>query len=177
MSAPPPSDPTASAARRSVIWALVLLAIVAVLGLLAPHRTARAAADTEPGRQVFDMHCAMCHGQDASGMMGMHPSLRGAVDRLTREGVEVTVRRGRDTQPPMPAFEDRLTDQELDAVVDHIATLPSGPRNFGPGTGGGMMDGMMGGSATAMWVVVAVLTAVLAGVVGGLVGFLIGRRR
>ena len=28
--------------------------------------------DPTVGREVFEANCAMCHGQDASGMMGMH---------------------------------------------------------------------------------------------------------
>jgi hypothetical protein len=45
----------------------------------------------------------MCHGSDAARMTGTHPSLRGAVERLSSEGVEVTIRKGRTTMPPMPA--------------------------------------------------------------------------
>ena len=74
----------------------------------------------------------MCHRQDAAGMMGMHPSLRGAVERLSREGVEVTIRKGRATQPPMPAFERRLSDQEIADVVAYIASLPPGPATSVP---------------------------------------------
>ncbi|MBW3603053.1 MAG: cytochrome c, partial [Actinobacteria bacterium] len=109
---------------------------------------AAAPGDVQAGREVFEVNCAMCHGADAAGMMGMHPSLRGAVERLTREGVEVTVRNGRDTTPPMPAFAERLTDQQTDDVVAYVASLPEGPRNFGPGeqmTDDDMMDRMMGG--------------------------------
>jgi mono/diheme cytochrome c family protein len=92
-----------------------LLAAAAVVLLTAAPAMGAGASRTEvdAGRRVFGDHCAMCHGSDASGMMGMHPSLRGAVERLTVEGVDVTVRKGRDTDPPMPAFEGRLSDQEI----------------------------------------------------------------
>ena len=82
-------------------------------------------------------------------MMGIHPSFRGAVERLTLEGVEVTMRNGRATNPPMPSFEGRLSEEELDDVVAYLDTLPVGPRNFGAEDGGMMgMDGMMDGG---MW--------------------------
>ncbi|MGH3442424.1 MAG: c-type cytochrome [Nitriliruptorales bacterium] len=129
----------------------LLTAVAAII--LATVTSAATAAESPPmesGRQVFEANCAMCHGSDATGMMGMHPSLRGAVERLTREGVEVTIRNGRDTNPPMPAFEARLTDQEINHVIAYIDSLPPGPRNFGPDTDGGMMDGMMG-SGMWMW--------------------------
>ena len=128
----------------------VPLVMVASLSLVVPAH-AQSAGDPDVGRGVFEANCAMCHGQDASGMMGMHPSLRGAVERLSAEGVEVTIRNGRGTNPPMPAFEGRLSDQEIADVVSYLDTLPVGPRNFGPegdGMMGGDMDGMMGGG---MW--------------------------
>jgi putative membrane protein len=60
----------------------------------------------------------------------------------------VTVRNGRDTMPPMPAFEGRLTDQEINDVIAYLDSLPVGPRNFG-GEGDGMMD--MDGMDVGMW--------------------------
>lgn len=138
---------------------LLTLMITAVITVMAPAWAAQD-ADVDAGRRVFESNCAMCHGSDAAGMMGMHPSLRGAVDRLTREGVEVTVRNGRDTDPPMPPFEGRLTDREIEQVIAYVSSLPPGPRNFGPDTeGGGMMDGMMGGW---MWIVPALVLMVIA---------------
>lgn len=130
--------------------------------------------DEEAGAVVYSGHCAMCHGGDATGMMGMHPALRGAVDRLSLEGVEVAIRNGRSTTPPMPAFGDRLSDDEIDNVIAYVAGLPDGPRNFGPGSGSGMgrgmMDGMMDGGPGWMFAVVVTLAAALAGVIGYLIG-------
>ncbi len=90
-------------------------------------------------------------------MMGIHPSLRGAVERLTLEGVEVTIRNGRDTNPPMPAFEGRLSDQEIQDVIASLDTLPVGPRNFGEEGGMMNMDGMMGGGMLLGMIVFLVL--------------------
>lgn len=143
------------------------LATVAATALLLPTTALAQSGDSEAGRELFESNCAMCHGQDASGMRGMHPSLRGAVERLSREGVEVTILKGRDTTPPMPSFEGRLSDEEIDDVVAYIDTLPVGPRNFG-GEGDMMdMDGMMGGGMWAwlLWGVLS-LIAVAAVVIG-----------
>ncbi|HWB70956.1 MAG TPA: c-type cytochrome [Egibacteraceae bacterium] len=141
------------------------------------------AGDAEVGREVYRANCAMCHGADASGMTGMHPSLRGAVQRLSREGVEVTIRQGRATSPPMPAWEGRLRDAQIDAVIAYVASLPPGPRNFGadqamPGREGpmmgdrhptddredaGMMSGgrMMGAWMGVLWLLWALLLVAL----------------
>lgn len=128
--------------RQLLVPSLILGALLLTAGL--SEAASPTAADS--GREVFAANCAMCHGQDATGMMGMHPSLRGSVDRLTVEGVEVAIRNGRDTNPPMPAFGDRLSASEIDDVISYLDSLPDGPRNFGPDGGEGMMDGgMMGG--------------------------------
>lgn len=114
--------------------------------------------ELDAGRQVFEANCAMCHGDDAEGMMGMHPSLRGVVDRLSLEGVEVAIRNGRDTDPPMPAFAGRLSGDQIDDVISYLESLPAGPRNFGPDHGDrGMMGGGMG------WGVWPFVAGVLAG--------------
>ena len=113
----------------------------------------------------------MCHGADASGMMGMHPSLRGSIERLSRDGVEVAIRNGRDVQPPMPAFEGRLSNKEISDVIAYLDTLPVGPRNFGPRTGMmDDMDDMMGRSRADAsdwlpWVLAGVLAVALIGAV------------
>lgn len=151
--------------------AAVLVAVLTVVQ--APASGQPPAGDVEQGREVFRANCAMCHGSDAAGMMGMHPSLRGAVQRLTVEGVEVAIRKGRATRPPMPAWEGRLTDEQITDVVAYIASLLTGPRNFGPAEDmmgdDGMMDGDTAGMpAAAVWAAVplaAVLLAVLLAVV------------
>ncbi len=152
-----------------LLAASVLMALG--LSLLMPAPVEAAAApegDPERGERIFRTNCAMCHGADAAGMMGMHPALRGAVERLGREGVEVTVRKGRATRPPMPAWEGRLSDQEIADVVAYVAALPPGPRNFGPegtmdGSGQSMMHDDDAGVPAFFWVVLTVVMA-LAGV-------------
>lgn len=120
---------------------------------------AAAAGDPEAGERVFSTNCAMCHGSDATGMMGMHPSLHGATERLSPEGVEVAIRQGRATEPPMPAWEGRLSDREIDNVMAYVASLPDGPRNFGPGGDG---DGMMMDGGNRGWLMLAVVVVVVA---------------
>ena len=71
----------------------------------------------DAGRDVYQRSCASCHGSDGAGASG--PSLLGVDERLTRaEQVEV-VREGR---RGMPGWEGTLTDEQIDAVVDHTRT-------------------------------------------------------
>jgi putative membrane protein len=149
-------------------WLRCAVAALGLVALAASPVSAQTNGDPTAGREVFEANCAMCHGQDASGMMGMHPSLRGAVERLSLEGVAVTIRNGRDTNPPMPSFEGRLSDQESEDVIAYLDTLPVGPRNFGPegeGMMGGSMDGMMGGGMWSWFLWSVLFLVVLAAVV------------
>jgi mono/diheme cytochrome c family protein len=158
---------------RPSVWSRTLRrclwAGVAVAFLIPSSAAAQEKGDPRRGREVFEQNCAMCHGSDASGMMGMHPSLRGAIERLSREGVEVTIRNGRDVMPPMPAFEGRLSDEDISAVIAYLDNLPVGPRNFGPGAE--MMDDMedmMGRSGAGSpgwfpWLLAGVLAIALIG--------------
>jgi putative membrane protein len=147
-------------------WLGVFGLLAAAAVALAPDASAtQPTGDPDAGREMYAATCAMCHGADASGMMGMHPALRGAIQRLTAEGVEVAIRNGRRTMPPMPAFGDRLSDDEIGDVIAYLDTLPPGPRNFGPEMmdgdcmmgDGGMMDRMMGRGWGWAWTLVAVL--------------------
>lgn len=149
-------------------WLGVLALAVAVALLLAPRPAAsQPSGDVDAGRDVYASTCAMCHGEDATGMMRMHPALRGAVERLTAEGVEVTIRNGRQTTPPMPAFDGTLSDDQITNVIAYLDTLPAGPRNFGPDMmdrdgmmdDGGMMDRMIGPGWA--WMLGAVVLIVL----------------
>jgi mono/diheme cytochrome c family protein/uncharacterized membrane protein len=151
-------------------WLGVIGLTVAGVLVLAPgDSAAQAAGNADAGQDVYAANCAMCHGTDAAGMMGMHPALRGAIERLTVEGVEVTIRNGRQTTPPMPAFDDRLSDEQIADVIAYLDTLPMGPRNFGPEMSepggmmpdGGMMDGMMDGGWDGGDVLSAVVLSVL----------------
>jgi mono/diheme cytochrome c family protein len=80
-----------------------LLAFLAAVSVLLPSPARAQSGDAETGREVFEANCAMCHGRDASGMMGMHPSLRGAIERLSVEGVEVTIRKVRGAEKKFTA--------------------------------------------------------------------------
>ncbi len=169
--------------RDALGWLLVLPAVMTAVLLLAPDESSagESPGDTARGQELFQANCAMCHGSDATGMMGMHPALRGAVDRLTAEGVEVTIRNGRDTRPPMPAFGGRLGDDDIADLIAYLEALPPGPRNFGPEGANGPIDNgpmgrmMGGGIVMVLWTLL--LVSLIALSVAGTVRFLRRGRR
>lgn len=64
------------------------------------------------GERVYERICAGCHAPDGSGFVG--PDLRGVAERLSEEEHLDRVRHG---FGGMPAFEGRLSDEEIRAVV------------------------------------------------------------
>ena len=96
-----------------------------------PEPQAFAGAD---GHAIFDANCARCHGAQAEGYVG--PSLLGEFarygadgtpdgDREALEAIRYTVEHGRlvPAGTPMPAFQDILTPDAIDRVVEYLRSI------------------------------------------------------
>ncbi|MGA1775216.1 MAG: c-type cytochrome, partial [Nitriliruptoraceae bacterium] len=84
---------------------------------------------------VFAANCARCHGEDAQGYVG--PQLQNVFERygwtggddasleVARAAVRQAIVNGRIVpgQAPMPSFTGVLTDEAIDAVVDHLLSI------------------------------------------------------
>ena len=102
---------------------LVLLVGPELIGADKPAATAPAgAAAPASGETVFADNCASCHTLEAAGSSGtVGPNLDSlAPDAAT---VESTVRSGAGT---MPSFEGRLSDPEIAAVAEYVASSAGG---------------------------------------------------
>lgn len=83
-------------------------------------------AQVEPtgvGAEVYRMSCASCHGPRGQG--GVGPSLVGIAERRTLEEHLKIVREG-SPGTQMPGFAGDLTDEEIEAVVEHERTAFAG---------------------------------------------------
>ena len=106
---------------KRVVAAVQVVAVIAALAfvvlLFANEKDAPApatAAASGPGATIFSTRCASCHG--AAGEGGIGPRLAGTVtDTFPDEADQIAVvANGR---AGMPAFRDRLTTEEITAVV------------------------------------------------------------
>ena len=102
--------------RRLLVPAALVLA--AALGATACSEDTPAAPTDDAvlveGQDVYGRQCQSCHG--ASGGGGLGSALQGVSDRLTVEEHIDTVANGR-SGSNMPAFEGRLTPEQIEAVV------------------------------------------------------------
>lgn len=112
--------------RRALAAALLVAGLAACGG---------GGAEESAGAAVFDNHCVQCHGAGGRGSLG--PELMTVLARYGWTGaddgtleaalaeVRTVVLRGlrRSGRAPMPAFEGRLTEAELDALMDHLVAI------------------------------------------------------
>lgn len=70
------------------------------------------------GAEIYQDNCAACHGADGSG--GSGPSLLGVAGHHSIEELIDIVANGR---AGMPAWEGVLSPEEIEAVVDYVATF------------------------------------------------------
>ena len=74
-----------------------------------------ASGDPTAGKQVFAQNCAACHGEDGGG--GSGPNLH----QESYTDPEIVVNQVRNGGGGMPAFGDRLSEQELADVTAYVA--------------------------------------------------------
>lgn len=98
--------------------AATLRAALAALALAAPTAAVPAAPE-----QLYQTHCAACHGADRFG--GIGPALLPSnLARVRKPAAERVVARGR-AATQMPGFADRLTADEIKALVAYVYAEPA----------------------------------------------------
>jgi mono/diheme cytochrome c family protein len=95
----------------------------------------------EPGRTLYQAHCATCHGAAGRGnswrarllFLGPGDLSSPAVASLPDRYLTDLVRHGGATlgKPGMPSFGFVLSDAEIEAVIQYVRTLPRAPQDLG----------------------------------------------
>src|SRR5882757_9489905 len=84
-------------------------------------------SSAESGQEIFKRRCAGCHGANGAGdtTIGKHLKLRDLrspdVQRKTDEELAAIISKGKPGK--MPAFESKLTKEQIGEVVKFIRTL------------------------------------------------------
>jgi mono/diheme cytochrome c family protein len=95
----------------------------------------------EPGRALFQSHCASCHGAAGRGdswrarLLFLRPGdlASPALASLPDQYLAELIRHGGSAigKPGMPSFGFVLGDAEIEAVIQYVRTLPRAPRDMG----------------------------------------------
>lgn len=96
--------------------------LILFLSLLANGLSAAAAPD---GGQLYQRHCAACHGDKGEGGVGVPLSLASFLDSVDDEFLRRTIRLGRPGRV-MPAF-SKLSDAQIDAIVSFVRAWSGKP--------------------------------------------------
>ena len=88
------------------------------LGVLLITCLAGAAVGAPDGGQLFNTHCAACHGDKGGGGVGVPLALPAFLESVDDAFLHKTIRLGRPGRV-MPAF-TKLSDAQIDAIVSHI---------------------------------------------------------
>lgn len=103
--------------RSLVATGLSSLGVAALLAL-ASCSSEGPATPSDPvlaeGQDIYERQCATCHGVDGGG--GLGSPLEGIEDRLDLDAHIAVIVEGR-PGTNMPAFEDRLTADQIEAVA------------------------------------------------------------
>lgn len=130
--------------RRALACGLAGTALVAlVVGAVALVRAPLPPSPRgpEPGRRLFQTHCASCHGAAGRGdswrarLLFLRPGdLAGpATGQLPDQYLVDIIRYGGSAfgKPGMPSFGFVLSDAEIQAVVQYLRSLPRTPPHLG----------------------------------------------
>lgn len=105
-----------------------------LLAIMLAWPTATIAADVEQGAKLYKQYCRGCHGKDGRG--GAHTFMphidtltkRGYIDELPDEHLFGVIHDGGESiglSAYMPAWGNKLEDNEINDIIAFIRTLPT----------------------------------------------------
>jgi mono/diheme cytochrome c family protein len=126
---------------RAVSFAGAALLIGLAIGLAGGCSNAAGPEQAMSGKQLYDRHCARCHGLDGSptkvAPSARDLSNRSYIESLGNKGVKLAIMAGRPAGAPpdqqvMPAFGNQFSEPELELLIGYVRSL-SNPE-LGPAT-------------------------------------------
>ncbi|MFO7967885.1 MAG: cytochrome c [Archaeoglobaceae archaeon] len=95
-----------------LLLSLVMLALL-VLALAAP-------VTAQDGAQIYEENCERCHAEDGKGVRDANFTDPSFWRSTTKRGLENSVKNGVQI---MPAYENKLTDEEIEAVLEYTSNF------------------------------------------------------
>ena len=98
-----------------------------LLGFIAVFSVKAVSNDPRPAPQLYRKHCVSCHGSDgrAQNSKGRFSHARDFTDAkwqedVTDERIFNSIMNGRSVRGNMPAFSNKLSQQEVDSLVNLV---------------------------------------------------------
>lgn len=94
---------------------------------------AAVARGSEATERTYKMKCKMCHGADGKGIDAASAEKRKldpaklSLDAMLKKTAEENIKMLADGEGKMPGFKEKLTAEEITALVDYCKTLASAP--------------------------------------------------
>lgn len=96
----------------------ICIYVITILILALNAQTVAAEGITGNGEELFDLHCSMCHDIETVSEKGH--SLIGVTGRMSDAEIREVTKNGRDTVPLMPAFGGRLSEEDIDEIINYL---------------------------------------------------------
>ncbi|KAG2441630.1 hypothetical protein HXX76_003250 [Chlamydomonas incerta] len=111
-----------TAVKRDVRIAPLTSAALAVTASILLSGPASAAADLALGAQVFNGNCAACHMGGRNSVMPEKTLDKAAIEAYLEGGfnIESIVYQVENGKGAMPAWQDRLSEEEIQAVAEYV---------------------------------------------------------
>lgn len=104
---------------KGIIAAAMLAVLLAACGNNGSKPSSAAHMDApEKTGAVYKANCVSCHGSDLQGRMGAQTNLQQVGARMSEPEIAEQIKHGGRS---MPSFEDRLTDEQINALAAWLA--------------------------------------------------------
>ena len=100
-------------------WREAAIAVTAGLTLAACRGQQGGGSVQNTGERLYLANCATCHGGNGKGL-GQNPTIIGKAAILGGDYARTVIAEGRNN---MPAFASKLSQQQINEIVDYVATL------------------------------------------------------
>ncbi len=130
--------------RRALAWGgvgVAAAALIATAVLLIQAPVPPSPRGPEPGRALYQAHCATCHGRAGRGdswrarLLFLRPGDLGSPAMVSQADQYLVdlIRHGGSTfgKPGMPSFGFVLSEKDIEAVVQYVRSLQRAPRDLG----------------------------------------------